>query len=393
MSKLCLVVQRYGLEVNGGAELLCRQLAEQLAHFHEVDVITSKAIDYMTWADEYNADNEVINGVNVFRFSVATERNANDFNEINGRFLTGNLNTNEELEWVEKQGPYVPELIEYIKNNKDNYSAFLFFTYLYYPTVMGIQQIENKSILFSFAHDEPFIYMDIYKKVFNSAGAFYFCTDEERLFIRRKFHNYHIPYILGGAGVDVPEFVSADSFKRKYNLDKYIIYVGRIDEGKNCKELFEYFIEYKKKHKDDLKLVLLGKPVIPVPEREDIVSLGFVSEQDKFDGIAGSECLILPSKFESLSIVILEAFALERPIIVDGRCEVTKAHCKKSNGGFYYYNYDEFEEELSLIVNDKTLNTAMGKLGKKYVDMYYQWDIIIVKLNELINKVTGDKDI
>jgi len=379
------------MEVNGGAELLCRQIAEHLVEYYDIDVVTTKAIDYMSWKDEYTDDNEIINGVNVIRFNVTKERNMDSFNLINGQFLAGNFTSiEEEHKWIDEQGPYAPKIIDYIKDNQEKYDAFLFFTYLYYPTVRGVKEVSDKAIVFSFAHDEPYIYMNVFNDVFEKARAFYFCTNEERQFIRNKYHNYDIPYIIGGAGVDVPKVVSGDNFKQKYGLDNYIIYVGRIDDGKNCKELFDHFFKYKKRNNSNLKLVLLGKAVIPVPESEDIVSLGFVPEQDKFDGIAGSKCLILPSHFESLSIVILEAFELKIPIIVDGHCEVTKGHCIKSNGGFYYMNYYEFEEELKMLTTDSALNKKMGECGNKYVSENYKWDIIISKLRGLIDRITGE---
>ena len=113
--KICFVVQRYGLEVNGGAELQCRQMAERLlSKYKEVHVLTSKAIDYMTWKNEYINDEEVINGVVVHRFPVIHERNINQFNKINSQFLSEQFLINEEV-WIEKQGPAVPGLIDYLK--------------------------------------------------------------------------------------------------------------------------------------------------------------------------------------------------------------------------------------------------------------------------------------
>ena len=310
MRKICFTVQRYGLEVNGGAELLTRQLAERMASDYDVHVFTTKAIDYMTWADEYDKDEEVIGGVTVHRFSVAKTRDQDEFDAINGRFLSTGLSQEEEEEWLKAQGPYVPALIDAIREGKDDYDVFLFCTYLYYTTVMGIREVADKAIVLPFAHNEPFLRMKMYDAVFKTPAAFLFETDEERALIRSKYNNYRIPFKFGGAGVDVPEDVSGDRFKAKYNLTNYMIYVGRIDEGKNCPELFEHFRRFKQTHPSDLKLVLLGKPVIKIPDDKDIVSLGFVSEQDKFDGIAGSSFLVLPSKFQSPSIVVLEAFSL-----------------------------------------------------------------------------------
>ncbi len=387
MKKICFVVQRYGLEVNGGAELLTRQLAEKMVGRYDVTVLTSKAIDYTTWRNEYEADEETINGVTVKRFAVVKERNQQEFDEINGRFMRGELSESEEDEWIEKQGPFVPDLIEYIKKNKDEYDAFLFCTYLYYPTVMGLRVAGDKGILLGHAHDEPFLKMKAYREVFNSPMFFFFNTDEERALVRKKFANYRIPYMLGGAGVDVPESVDANRFKEKYGLDDYIIYVGRIDEGKNCPEMFEFFNRFKKNHNSNLKLVLMGKPAMDIPKSDDIISLGFVDEQDKFDGIAGAKFLLLPSIYESLSIVVLEAFCLNIPVLVNERCEVLKGHIDKSGGGYYYSGYYGFEASMLKLLLHDDIRTEMGCKGKKYVDNNFQWETIIRKLSLLIEKI------
>lgn len=387
--KICFVVQRYGLQVNGGAELHCRQLAEHMKNkYKEVHVATTKAVDYMTWKDEYDKDDEVINGVIVHRFSVAHERDQNKFNAINARFLEGKLNESEEPEWMDKQGPASPELIQYLRDNKNEYDAFIFFTYLYYQTALGVPEVAEKAIVIPTAHDEPFLRMRIFENVFNLPQAFLFNTEEERVMIHKKYHNEKIPSLLGGVGVDIPETVDGERFKKKYNVDNYIVYVGRIDEGKNCHILFKYLQEYKKRNQNDIKLVLIGNPVIEVPKDDDIVSLGFVeSEQDKFDGIKGARILVLPSEFESLSMVVLEAMSVGTPVIVNGKCPVLKGHCLKSNGAFYYNNYFEFEGEINFILEHSREVEAMCVNAKKYVDENYNWDVITDRLTQLIENM------
>ncbi len=387
--KICFVVQRYGLEVNGGAELLCRFFAEKMRPMYEIDVLTTKAIDYMTWKDEYPDDIENINGVRILRFSVDHERDINVFNAINGEFMQGTMDLSRDEEWIEKQGPFCPKLISYLMEHQFEFKIIIFFTYLYYPTVIGIKNITQKSIVMPFAHDEPFLRMPIFDDVFKKPSGIVYSTDEEKSLIQGKYHNEKIPSALGGSGVDLPESIDGSRFCEKYNLKDYIVYVGRIDEGKNCKELFNYFLEYKKRNASDLKLVLMGKPVIPVPKDSDIISLGFVSDQDKFDGIDGAKALVLPSKFESLSMVVLEAMSVRTNVMVNGACTVLRGHCTKSNGAFYYNDFFEFEGELNYLLNPKNAEVVaqMKENAKAYVDEYYQWDSITQRLHNLIKEI------
>lgn len=386
MKKIALVNQRYGLEVNGGSEYYTRLIAERLAENFQVDVITTKALDYTTWANHYTSDEENINGVRVLRFPVEKER-ACDFNEFNGAYLSaGNYNEADEEIWFEKQGPYCPEAIEYIKANKDNYDCFVFVTYLYYLTVKGMPEVADKAVFIPTAHEEPFIHFKTFEKLFTLPRAYVFLTDEEKALVQGLFGTEDIPCEVMGTGVEIPCEPDEKAFREKFSIDEdYIIYVGRIDEGKDCPMLFKYFTEYKKRNPEStLKLVLMGKAVCDIPRHSDIISLGFVSEEDKFNGIKGAKALVLPSKFESLSISVLEAMAVSVPVIVNGVCDVLKGHCVKSNGGLYYKNYFEFEGILDYIFSHPAEYEQMCVNARRYISENYEWDVIMKKFAEVI---------
>ena len=386
--KIAIINQRYGLEVNGGSELYSRQIAEKLIAKYDVEVLTSCAVEYVKWSNYYKEGVEQINGVTVRRFKTLHEREPKVFSALDSMMLS-NPHIEEEIseQWIEHMGPYCPELVEYVDKHQDEYEAIIVVTYLYYTAVKSIVRIKNKAIFIPTAHQEPFIHFDMYKKVFGAADAYVFLTDEEKDLVHSIFHNEDVPYEVMGVGVEVPEVVDSERFKKKYNLDNYLIYVGRIDEGKDCPRLFKYFLEYKRRVKSDLKLVLMGKAVCDIPKSPDIISLGFVSEEDKFDGIKGAKALILPSKFESLSISVLEAMTLSVPVIVNGICDVLKGHCVKSNGGLYYKNYFEFEGCINYMMEHPEEHAIMCKNARKYVEDYFQWDDIMKKFDRIIERV------
>lgn len=393
MKKIAIINQRYGLEVNGGSEYYTRLIAEQLNKKYDVEVLTTCAMDYVTWKNQYAEGVEELNGVKVRRFPVKKERTQKEFDDVNRRIFQPGARTPElEKEWVEKQGPYAPKLIEYIEKEKDHIDVFIFVTYLYYFTAVGMPEVADKSILIPTAHDEPYLEFETYKRVFTCPKAYVFLTEEEQELVYRKFHTQDKFTRQAAVGIDVPGDVDAKRFLEKYEItDPYMIYVGRIDEGKNCHWLFRYFLEYKKRHPmSNLKLVLMGKAVIPVPQDKDILNLGFVSEEDKYDGIAGCEFLVLPSEFESLSLSVLEAMELKRPVMVNGNCEVLKGHCKKSNAGFYYKNYFEFEGQVDYLMTHPEERAIMSENAKRYVDNNYKWDVILKRLDEVIEYVVSE---
>lgn len=393
MKKIVFVVQRYGIEVNGGAELQCRVYAEHMTKYYEVEVLTTKAIDYSTWKDEYEADIETINGVTVRRFPVRKPRDPKKFHVPTGEILAGTLTKKKEEQWMRDQGPECPKLVDYIREHEAEYDVFLFNTYLYYITYFGMQAVQDKRkvILIPTAHDETPIYLKLFQEMFTWPGGIFYHTVQEKAFVEQKFgvaktanNGGH-----GGVGIDLPEETVGERFKQKYSLEDYILYVGRVEIHKGCVELAKYFQEYKARNpeKKNLKLVYLGKEVCELPKDPNIISLGFVSEQDKYDALAGCKALVLPSQFESLSIVVLEAMAMQKPVLIHGNCEVVKSHVDISNGGLYYTNYFEFEGTLNYLLDHPVEAEQMGVNGKAYVDKYYAWDAIEKQLCDLIENV------
>ena len=387
MKKICFVIQRYGEDVNGGAELLCRQMAERLSAYYEVSVLTSCARDYITWKNEYPAGEESINGIRVYRFSAVQERDREKTDRMNANFWRQVFcKADQEREWLIAQGPYCPGLLEEVRRRKDETDAFLFFTYLYWTTVAVLPEVKEKAILIPTAHDEPFIYMNIMRPVFRECAGIIYLTEAEKRLVQRIFANENVPHITGGSGIVIPEHTNAQPLKEKYGTDHYIVYVGRVDEGKQVPVLCRYFQEYRKRTGRDLKLVLCGKQFIELPEDDAILPLGFVSEQEKFDWIAGALCLVLPSRWESLSLVVLEAMALGVPAVVNAACEVTKDHCILSNGGLYYSSYWEFEGILDRLLDRPQEREEIGRCGAAYVREMYSWDAVLKQIRSLIEE-------
>lgn len=385
--KIAFVVQRYGLEVNGGAEFHCRLVAEHLSKYFEVEVLTTCAVDFKTWKDVYSPGTETLNGVLVRRFPVDYERDLQKFNKFSERIF-GDIHTYEdEIKWMKLQGPYSTKLLNYIRDHKDNYEYFIFFTYLYCTTFFGLPLVKEKALLVPTAHDEPPIYLSIFDSLFKQSRRLIYNTEEERKFVTSRFQNSDIPHNVIGVGIDTPEKIDDDLFIRKYKLDHFVIFVGRVDESKGCEELFDFFIRYKKEKRTSVKLVLLGKEMMEIPKKDDIIPLGFVSEQDKFNGMKAAKLLIMPSKYESLSMVLLESWLCNTPVLVNGKCDVLKGQCIRSNAGLYYETYDEFEACMDFLLEREGMRNAMGRNGMKFVLQNYSWENIEKMYISILQKV------
>jgi glycosyltransferase involved in cell wall biosynthesis len=386
--KIGIVVQRYGLDVVGGAEYLCRQLAERLAKHFEIEVLTTCAKDYITWRNEYSAGRSKINGVNVMRFPTIKERNLEEFNKFSDWIYNNEHSKDDELRWLEEQGPVCPELIKYINEESKNYDLMMFFTYLYYPTYYGMKECKTKMILIPTAHDEPAIRLNIYKEVMGLANAIVFNTQAEKNLIQNLFDIDSKIHLVSGIGIKMPLHLKKNAFKSKNGLDRdYVVFGGRIDAGKGCKDMIEYYQEYKSKYDDYPLLVMFGRLEIPLPSDTDIIYLGFISEQEKMEVYAGARLVIVPSAYESLSLVLLEGFSCGVPALVNASSPVLVDHCVRSNAGLYYMNKDEFIEMLYLLLHENQLRNALGKNGIRYIRNNYSWTKVINEYVSLINQL------
>ena len=388
--RVAIVVQRYGEEVSGGAELHARWLAERLLPLAEIHVLTTCAVDYVTWANEYPAKTTLVNGVTVHRFAVDQPRDWAAAQKQTQALLLQEHSLFDEIAWVKAQGPYSTALLTAVRQSYANFDAFIFFTYLYATTYFGLPLVSDKAILVPTAHDEPFLYLPVFRPLFHLPRAIVYNTQtEKRLVNRVTGNNGRAQDIIAGVGVNLPEQVSAERFRQKYQIDgPFLLYVGRIAHGKNVPELLEDFQRFRQNQKDPLKLVLIGKANFDLPTHPDIVPLGFLSEQDKFDALQAASVVVMPSLYESLSMIVLEAWLMGRPVLVNGRCAVLRNQCRRSNGGLYYTSYDEFSATLQQLLSNPSLRQQLGRQGQRFAQTEYHWDTIIHRYKTLLTPET-----
>jgi len=427
--KIAFIIQRYGAEVLGGSEHLCRLVAERLAATHEVDVLTTCARDYITWANEYAEGADRVKGVTVRRFATSATRDIEAFNTYSAWIYEHEHSHDDEMNWLKQQGPWTPALIEYLKRHHQQYDVLIFFTYLYAPTVLGLEVAPQRSILVPTAHDEPAIRLGIFKEVFKTPAALCYLTESERDFVQAYFRERPLLEEVVGVGVDLPQQQSyprmperaADDdapqyssgggdvaavdddaarrefpshllargavFRRRHRLyGPIVLYGGRIDPGKGCEELLQYFGEYVKEG-GTASLALMGVKLMSLPEEPYVRFAGLLSERERLQALEAATVVVCPSPYESLSLLALEALSVGTPILVNARSAVLVEHAARSNGGLWYADRDEFVEALKLLIADEPLRRALGRNGREYVRHGYRWDVVLGKYERLFAKI------
>jgi len=386
--KLGIVVQRYGADINGGAELHARYVAERLARHHEVEVLTTCARDYVTWANELPAGVEDVRGVPVRRFPVAHERSARTFGLRSEQVFREPHSLQDELAWLDSEGPSSPALLRHLQRQGGEFDYFIFFSYRYYHSYHGIRRIPERALLVPTAERDPAVGLALFPPILRGARAIMFNSLEEQRMLQHVAGTDDTPSVVVGVGSDVPDRPMADRFRQRFGIDAaFVIYVGRIDENKGCSELFDYFLRYARVVPTRLDLVLVGKSLLPIPDHPRVHHLGFLGDEDKFDALAAAEALIMPSYFESLSMVALEAWALGKPVLANGRCDVLKGQSIRSNAGLYYESFPEFAEALHAIVSSFSLRRALGSNGQAYFRQHYAWPVIERKYLDMLARL------
>jgi glycosyltransferase involved in cell wall biosynthesis len=370
--RIAFVVQRYGLDVHGGAEMECRLWAERLAPRHDVAVLTTRARDYLTWADYYPAGVEMINGVAVHRFGVDAPRDLAAFDEYTHKIYGGSHTDAEEEEWMRQQGPYSTQLFDAIVAREDDFDLFVFITYLYCTSYIGLQLVPHKAVLVPTAHDEPPLYLRMFRKLFSAPRYVIYNTDAERALLHRVFDMAHIAGSEVAVGVDVEPHAVAE----EPNAPPTLLYIGRVHGSKGCDRLYEHFVRYRAERTTDVRLLFAGRLDMDLPERSDIEYLGFVSEEEKRHLLHRCSLLVLPSEYESLSIVCLEAWAAGKATLVNGVAPVLREQSLRSNGGLFYTSYDEFAACLDLLLADPALRARLGRQGRRFVQRTYAWPVM-----------------
>ncbi|WP_061224233.1 glycosyltransferase family 4 protein [Leptospira weilii] len=431
LKKIAVVSPIFSDKVSGGSEKLIFQLVELLAMDFEITVLTTRSLDYITWKNSIpiQRKNFFYEGTNhskpirfeektsslggkykVLQFTVEKQRNMERFNRLSKKILEKPSLQNKENtnHWLIEQGPYTPELIQFIESRKSEYDIFFFVSYLYYPLVFGIPLVAEKSIIIPTFHDEPPAYLPIYKEILTDQSSYSFNTPEELNVFRNVLGYKPSTYSIIGMNLNLDQCSSGPSENNyadyhKSSLEKnsnreetpFLLYVGRVDQGKGFLEMAEWFLEWKKNSKLPHKLKIAGKIASKIPNRisedKNIEFLGFVEEQIKFELIQNCVCLINSSPLESFSIVLMEAWLKGKPALVNGRSDVLKGHCLRSNGGLFYFDRKSFFATLDFILNHPKESFEMGMNGKKYVEQNFNPKTVRGKLLRLIDKTIQKK--
>ena len=280
----------------------------------------------------------------------------------------------------------LPQLITAVGASDADVVAF--YPYLYHPTVAAIGKVSVPAVLHPAAHDEPALYLPVFRGTFGSADALCFHTAAERALVERMYPVAEKPQIVLGLGVGESQGLGRPGGELLGLGERpYIVSVGRVDEHKGSKMLASFFAAYKERHPGPLALVLVGPVSFELPAHPDIVVTGPVDEPDKWDIVRDALVAVSPSALESFSLVVIEAWTDRVPVLVNGACGPTREHCERSGGGLWFTSFPEFEAVLHRLEADGRLRGALGTRGRDYVDRHFRWPVLIERYARFLTSV------
>jgi glycosyltransferase involved in cell wall biosynthesis len=401
--KLACVVHRFGASIAGGSEGHCRAIARRLAANHDVTVLTTCAADHVSWRNEFPAGESLDDGVRVRRFPVARERALDRFGEITERVFDAQASMKEEEEWFRENGPDVPELLVHLRRYASTYDRVLLWAFRYASTYFSVDAIPRgatRVVVVPTAENDPVVRFTATGQFFTRPAGFVFLTPEEAALVAA-----HCPAplaqscIIGtglepaGGGRPFQRRLSAESAPALSGIEgsalsgvegPFLLYLGRVDPNKGCDTLIRHYIRWRDRTELRVPLVLAGPANMPIPAHPSVNFLGYVDDARRDALLASASALVVPSPYESLSIVLLEAWNRGTPALVNGDCDVLRGQALRSNGALYYRTYDEFVHAVEQLLRNPDVSRQLGQNGLAYVEREYRWPVVMGKLESFL---------
>jgi glycosyltransferase involved in cell wall biosynthesis len=386
--RLLWVVPRFGAETVGGAEILVRGLATHATpEGWSADVATTCAVDHETWANVLPPGESRENGLRILRFPVGP-RDPERYAQLHPIVLTGESTYAEELEWL-ANSVWSPELLHFLEREGGSYDLVLFSPYLFGTTVWGAQVAPGRSALMPCLHDEPYARLETVKRVVEASRGCVFNTDAEEKLARKLFRVAEGQVV--GMGFDAPAGPPTAEFAASRGLGPYVLYAGRLEEGKRVDVAVDYAVRYARERQDAPKLVLIGRGSYLPPEEvgDVVVRVGFVSEEEKRAAYYEALALVNPSHMESLSLVLMEAWLEGTPALLDEGSAVLREHAQRSGGALTFDSYESYRDVLDRMREDPGLGDRLGAAGRDYVVGTYGWPTVRRRLREAVEALVS----
>ncbi|NEQ22979.1 MAG: glycosyltransferase family 4 protein [Microcoleus sp. SIO2G3] len=395
MKPLAIVTPWFGSDLKGGAEQQAWQVATRLAERgHPVEVLTTCCRSFQDdWAvNHLKAGVCQEQGIKIRRFRVE-RRDRDAFGQVNhimlslpaSRLKPGvNPVTLKDAKIFCSENIHSPQLLNYLKNQQNQYQAFLFLPYLYGPILNGLPLVASRAFLQPCLHNESYAYLPQVANIFYAAQGLLFISEGEAQLARHLYGPGLISKsIVAGAGVEAGQHYDetiSQIEELSIKQELFVLYLGRRDRTKNTDLLVRAYAAFKQKHPASrLRLVLAGPGTTSYNGlAPDLIDLGLVAESEKEALLANCLALLQPSQNESYSRVMMEAWFYRRPVAVHRDCLATAMAVESAQGGWLARTEDEWVQLFGEIDQSSKEHLAKyGTNGQAYAKENAAWNKVI----------------
>lgn len=384
-ARIAFIVPRYGSSVVGGAETLCRLLAENLtANGTTVDVLTTCAVDHFTWADALPPGESVEGGIRVRRFPVGP-RDAGAFAVRHAAIDRGSrLPYGEQVAWM-ADSVWSPGIIAAMPE----YQWVVAMPYLFGTSFWATVADPDRTVLIPCLHDEHHARQAAVLDALCSARGLMLNAPGEARLLDRLLHAHrdgamrprNSPVVVGGGFDDepIPHPAAVHEFCGRHGAEPgYLLYAGRRELAKGVGELYDHYRLYRQHVESPRALALMGTgDSQPPPDiAPHVIDLGFVPQHDRALAYAGASVLIQPSRLESFGMVVFESWLAGTPVLVNEQSDVLREHCEQSGGGLWFGDGPSFVEALGLLQDSPGHIDSLATAGREYTLTRFAWSAV-----------------
>ncbi len=375
----------------GGAETLLFNLAQRArAAGCEVDFLTTCARDHFTWANDLPPGETRHEGVRVIRFPVNTDRDTKTFLRVQAAISAGETVSDADEDLWLANSVNSRALEEHLRAAGAVYDRVVAGPYLFGLTAAVAALAPERTLLVPCLHDEPFARVRRIARLFREVRGCIFNTEPERELAVHLFGGALAapgrPAAVVGYAIAPFPCDPAACAGRLGLTAPYILYCGRREPLKGTPLLVDYWAAFRRITRRDVKLVLTGSGPVEAPDalRPHLLDLGFVGEREKHDAMAGAAAFCHPSVNESLGIVLLESWLAGRPVLVHDRSVVLREQTQRAHGGLWFRDYPEFQECLSLLLDQPQLAAELGRRGGDFTRREYSLEAVQARLMDAL---------
>ncbi len=380
--RIAFVPPRFGAPVVGGSEAVSREAAVGLAaRGWDVEVLTTCAIDHFTWKNELPPGPFEEDGLLVRRFpTVHTPRRAARKAQV--IVQEGGLPTiDEQVSWLSYTFQ-VPELFGYLLERGTDYDVVVFSPYMFWTTAVCLPLVAARAVVIPCLHDEPYARLEVLRPVLSEPAQVWFLSEPEHQ-LAHRLGPVSPRHTVTGAGVHPPDGYDPHGFRARHSLARpFVLYAGRREAGKGWDWLLEAFAFATSRGGVDMDLVTIGVGEVtpPVEVEGRVLDLGYLDRAERDNAFAAASVYVQPSRMESFSRTVMEAWLAGTPVLARADSEVVAWHCERSGGGLTFSDRYELAEGLRYICESPEWASRLAQRGAEYVRDEYSWEVVLDRM-------------